>query len=268
MKSKTTNTIAALALILAAPLNAQTKTLSWGNWAVGATATGTMSHYIPPSKDSCNFYNSARVDGRLVTKTFNLASGVANFRIAAGSQASNASGYLRAGSKTLAYWNKNFNGADGYSTDPILQVVKGPGVNFFGIVDAGIDGYVSANAYALAIASPSSGSLKIQGGLKASAGAKVYGSALWGAIGARGTLTLCEAGLQASADMKPHSDPLKFYTSAVDYKFDLITRSPHGKVEVWAPGLGTRTVANFTGTTKTYNLASGSFELVKTPILK
>jgi hypothetical protein len=270
---KTNNTIAALAIIIAAPLHAETKTISWGNSLLGATATGTMSFYIPPSGASRNFYNTGRVDGSLLYMKKTLASGAANFSIAQGSQASNANGYLKVGSKTLASWNHNFTGAGAFSTEPLLGIERGGTYTVFPGISVGATASVNVSAYGLAVASPSGG-FQAKAGLNADVAVSGNGTIniIVASGGLAGKASLCQAGISASADMKPSTDPLKLYTSVVNYSVDMRTRSPHGYIEAWYKRIkGSRhswKIVNFTGTTNIFNIASGSFELTKSPILR
>ena len=257
-----------IALCLVSGLHAATKTLEWGNSLLGAKATGTMSYYTPPTGGSCNFYNTGRVDGSVLFKSINLASGAANFRVNSGSQTTTASGYLKVGRKTLANWNKTIIGSEGFSTDPLLGIEKGGSLDIIPYVfTVGATASVNVRAEGFVYSSPSSST--ISGNFGVYADAVVTGSASLDAIaiagGVEGSVTLCQTSLSASAKMAPSLDPRRPNASTINYSSTFKTRSPHGKMTAWYQWFRrdkhSWDFANFTGTTSTATLASGSFTL-------
>jgi hypothetical protein len=193
------------------------------------------------------------VDGKVLYKSVNLASAQATLKFNQGSNVTTTTGYVKAGTKTLASWNKTFNGSGSFATAPLVLAQAGGSFDFLEVVT------VSASASAEVRMVGNVNMVKLPGyktGISASFGPSVKVGAtasglvdIWlASAGVTGSLTLCEASLLASARMTPNT-----------------TRSPSGSLVAWYDTPATykkyHTIFKWTGTTSTANLASGSFVL-------
>jgi hypothetical protein len=287
---KTTSTIAnianiatnaAIAIALATGLQAAGKTVKFGDNFLGATLAANMSYYTPTQGGYCDFYTEGRATGMVFYDAYNLASGAANFRINSGSTGGKAWGHLKAGSKTLASWNKVTTGTVDFSTAPIVNE-RTAGFDFFGIVELeagissklaaegkvtcttnkkvrGFNGFIPATTVVTATCGPSVDVAVIGRG---------YLDLLiaWGGI--YGEVSLCKLGLNATATMTPSNIATEFNTSNVNYALNFRTTSLSGKLKAWGdssiPFVDRKEKTySWTGITSDVNLGSGSFKIKK-----
>jgi hypothetical protein len=286
---KTTSTIAiiainaSLALALATGVQAAGKTVKFGNDFLGATLVANMSYYTPTQGDYCDFYNEGRATGMVFYDAYNLASGAANFRINSGSTGGKAWGHLKAGSKTLASWNKVTTGTVDFSTAPIVNERTG-GLDFFGILDLdvgisakllaegkvtcttnktgkGFNGFIPTTTVVKATCGPS---------LDVAAIGRGYIDILVASGGLYGEVSLCKLGLNATATMTPSTAVTEINTSNVNYAMTFRYSTLSGKFTAWgdAPFVDRKEKTySWNGITSDVTLGSGSFKLKKQAIL-
>ena len=286
---KTTSTIAniatnaAIAIALATGLQAAGKTVKFGNDFLGATLVANMSYYTPTQGDYCDFYTEGRATGIVFYDAYNLASGAANFRINSGSTGGKAWGHLKAGTKTLASWNKVTTGSVDFSTAPIVHE-RTAGFDFLGIVEleAGISTKIAAEGKVTCTTNKKgrgfNGYQPTTTVVTATCGPSVDVAVMgrgyldllvaWGGI--YGEVSLCKLGLNATATMTPSTAVTEINTSNVNYALNFRFTSLSGKLNAWGETPITdrkEKTYSWNGLTSTVNLGSGSFKLKKQSIL-